>query len=96
MKRIREIALLFLLASSVVPLAAAKNSQGISLAMDARVGDLERRVTPRNLWVTEAKGARRPLADEHAQRLRPTDRAGDSALRPLGDLEEPNETERGG
>jgi phenolic acid decarboxylase len=55
--RIREIALLLLLASCFVPLAAAKNSQGISLAMDARVGDLE---VPRghyNVTWTEPSGS---------------------------------------
>jgi hypothetical protein len=41
MKRIWEIALLFLLTSCLLPMAAAKNSQGFSLAVDARVGDLQ-------------------------------------------------------
>ena len=41
MKRIWAIALLFLLTSCFEPLAAAKNSQGFSLAVDVRVGDLQ-------------------------------------------------------
>jgi hypothetical protein len=40
MKRIRRIALLFLLTSCSLPLVAAKNSQGFLLGVDVRVGDL--------------------------------------------------------
>ena len=41
MKRISGIALLFLLMSCSLPLAAAKNSQGFALPVDVRVGDLQ-------------------------------------------------------
>jgi phenolic acid decarboxylase len=40
-KRIWGIALLFLLASCSLPLAAARNSQGFVLPVDVRVGDLQ-------------------------------------------------------
>lgn len=40
MKRIWGIALLFLLTSCSLPLAAAKNSQGFVLGVDVRIGDL--------------------------------------------------------
>jgi hypothetical protein len=40
-KRILEIALLFLLSSCSLPLAAAKNSLGFELSVDVRVGDLQ-------------------------------------------------------
>jgi hypothetical protein len=40
-KRIWGIALLFLLTSCSLPLAAAKNSQGFSLTTDVRIGDLQ-------------------------------------------------------
>jgi phenolic acid decarboxylase len=39
-KRIWGIALLFLLTSCSLPLAAAKNSQGFVLGVDVRIGDL--------------------------------------------------------
>lgn len=41
MKRIWGIALLFLLASLSLPLVAARNSQGVVLTVDVRVGDLQ-------------------------------------------------------
>lgn len=41
MKHIWGIALLFLLTSCSLPLAAARNSQGFDLSVDVRVGDLQ-------------------------------------------------------
>jgi hypothetical protein len=56
-KRIWAIALLFFLTSCVLPLAAAKNSQGFSLAVDVRVGDLQIPRGQYNVTWTEPSGS---------------------------------------
>ena len=57
MKRIWGIALLFLLTSCSLPLAAAKNSQGFALPVDVRVGDLQIPQGQYSLTWTEPSGS---------------------------------------
>jgi phenolic acid decarboxylase len=56
-KRIWAIALLFLLTSCLEPLASAKNSQGFSMAVDVRVGDLQIPRGQYNVTWTEPSGS---------------------------------------
>jgi phenolic acid decarboxylase len=57
MKRFFGIALLFLLASCSLPLAAARNSQGFVLAVDVQVGDLQIPQGRYNVTWTEPSGS---------------------------------------
>jgi hypothetical protein len=57
MKRIWGIALLFLLASCSLPLAAARNSQGFALPVDVRVGDLQIPQGQYNVTWTQPSGS---------------------------------------
>jgi phenolic acid decarboxylase len=57
MKRIWGIALLFLLASCSLPLAAARNSAGFFVPVDVRVGDLQISQGQYNMTWTEPSGS---------------------------------------
>ena len=61
MKRIWGIALLFLFTSCSLPLAAAKNSQGFTLPVDVRVGDLRIPQGEYNVSWTEPAGSQTQL-----------------------------------